>query len=774
MKRSIFISTLLVLLGTYSSTLFAPMAHAQERRALIVGINTYLPEDPSAVKNPRRLRNLTGATHDAEAIEKVLRDAYGFQVETLLNRDATRDAILKGIDRLVDATDKGHEVVFYFAGHGSQIRNSKSPEKDGRDETLVPADALRGVPDIRDKELRRQFNRVIERQGRLTIILDSCHSGSAVRGLPGYRESRFVEPMAGDSVDGADAGPPLERAALILAASEKDEAAFSLTTSEGKTHGLFTYSLLKALGYAGSRESAGHVFLRARGRLRAEGYDQNPVIRGPEARFGEALLGGRSGSTPYAAATVLAVEDDGSVRLGGGWATGLSQGSLLRLVDDQGEKTPFRVRLVEADLTRSLGEPFGKAPQGIRPELNDLFVLEEWAVPELANLRVYIAETARTGEELRAIARKVAIAASELGVEWIEDPVVEAPSHVLLWREGHWHLVSYRASGDDQRVDLGADLNVASLRQELRSADGAKLFLQLPAPAELRRKIRLGRGTPHDGIEVVDDPAAAIYVLAGRWHEDALHYAWVRPDVVAADDTPVSSLPLLTKWNVLDNSVAATVSTALDLQDLAVRLGKIRAWLTLESPDAGAWSYRLALRNSEGAVRRGVGSVGTLQQGAKRNHQLAVGEEVGVILELPEEGLGKAIPRRWVYVFFIDSHGNSKLIFPVSLEGLDCNIENRLPLEPGYPPSVMPVGCQPAVLGIGDPSGIDTYFLLTTSEPLVDPYVLNFEGVKGPKPRANPLENLLRNRGVTTRSGPHLVPTEWSIQRVTFETVLER
>ncbi|MCP4658929.1 MAG: hypothetical protein GY856_26250 [bacterium] len=88
-------------------------------------------------------------------------------------------------------------------------------------------------------------------------------------------------------------------------------------------------------------------------------------------------------------------------------------------------------------------------------------------------------------------------------------------------------------------------------------------------------------------------------------------------------------------------------------------------------------------------------------------------------------------------------------------------------------PTEIPIGPQP-VLEITAPWGIDTYFLLTTSEPIPDPFVLDSEGVLGPDlSRGHPLERLLRNRGVSKRGKSLLTPTTWSIDRVSYEILRE-
>ena len=65
------------------------------RRALVIGIDTY------AVKP------LDGCVADAELMAQLLRDRFAFEpsnIRTLLNGDASRDAVLSELDALVDLT----------------------------------------------------------------------------------------------------------------------------------------------------------------------------------------------------------------------------------------------------------------------------------------------------------------------------------------------------------------------------------------------------------------------------------------------------------------------------------------------------------------------------------------------------------------------------------------------------------------------------------------------------------------------------------------------
>ncbi len=164
---------------------FPARAAGGDRRALIVGINNY-GEGKAGVGRAakRQFSNLDGAVADAGAFRDLLINRYGFkdsEIKFLSDDQATRTRLLGAIDDwLLRDAGKGSLRLFYYAGHGSQVPNSKSAEADKKDETLVPADAWRGTDDIRDKELARRFDRAARAGVELTVVLDSCHSGSSL------------------------------------------------------------------------------------------------------------------------------------------------------------------------------------------------------------------------------------------------------------------------------------------------------------------------------------------------------------------------------------------------------------------------------------------------------------------------------------------------------------------------------------------------------------------------------------------------------------------
>jgi hypothetical protein len=77
------------------------------------------------------------------------------------------------------------------------------------------------------------------------------------------------------------------------------------------------------------------------------------------------------------------------------------------------------------------------------------------------------------------------------------------------------------------------------------------------------------------------------------------------------------------------------------------------------------------------------------------------------------------------------------------------------------------------VLRIGPPYGVDTLVMLSTAQPLPDPYALEFEGVatRGDSSDGSPLARLLADTSRGTRGAPGAVPTDWGIELTTLHSV---
>jgi pimeloyl-ACP methyl ester carboxylesterase len=151
--------------------------------ALLVGIDRYAPP----------VSGLQGCVNDIEAIETYLKSKVGGEwtlqkPQKLLDRAATRQAIIEGFQQYLTQADSEDIALFYYSGHGGQ---EKAPqefwhlEPDRLNETLVCYDSRTpGNHDLADKELKYLLAQVAQKNPRTIVILDCCHSGSGTRNIP--------------------------------------------------------------------------------------------------------------------------------------------------------------------------------------------------------------------------------------------------------------------------------------------------------------------------------------------------------------------------------------------------------------------------------------------------------------------------------------------------------------------------------------------------------------------------------------------------------------
>jgi hypothetical protein len=88
---------------------------------------------------------------------------------------------------LVDKSAPGTIAVFHYSGHGSRMTDLSGDEReDGLDETIVPQDSRQGgVVDITDDEVNALLTELTAKTKNVTVILDSCHSGTAAKLVAG-------------------------------------------------------------------------------------------------------------------------------------------------------------------------------------------------------------------------------------------------------------------------------------------------------------------------------------------------------------------------------------------------------------------------------------------------------------------------------------------------------------------------------------------------------------------------------------------------------------
>jgi hypothetical protein len=131
-------------------------------RALIIGINDYEDE---------RIPDLKTAVNDARSLGKLLHEKYGFQVELMLGKEATKAAIYNKLRTLAASTKPDDSLLIYYAGHGDL-------DKQYNDGWWIPVDARAGDPLTYFDNVQVQKAMRNMKARHVLLISDSCYSGT--------------------------------------------------------------------------------------------------------------------------------------------------------------------------------------------------------------------------------------------------------------------------------------------------------------------------------------------------------------------------------------------------------------------------------------------------------------------------------------------------------------------------------------------------------------------------------------------------------------------
>jgi hypothetical protein len=191
-------------------------AQAATHRALIVGVSDYqmLPARGAGGTGPF---DLEGPKNDVPRMLQLARQlgVPATELHVLANagtlppgaKAPTRANILAELKDLAARSSTGDQVLVYFSGHGAQAPDMEGEEADGLDELLLPADIGKWSDEadlvenaITDDEFGAAIEAIRQRGAYVWVIVDSCHSGTALRGgpvlLPPGFESKGVSASA--------------------------------------------------------------------------------------------------------------------------------------------------------------------------------------------------------------------------------------------------------------------------------------------------------------------------------------------------------------------------------------------------------------------------------------------------------------------------------------------------------------------------------------------------------------------------------------------------
>lgn len=251
------------------------------KKALCVGINDY----PFGDEN-----DLQGCVNDANDWARLLKNHFHFtDVKQLLNGDATKANIIAGLKGLLAGAAAGDILVFTNASHGTYLADTDGDE-DKYDEAICPHDTDSNL--LVDDELRKLFTNIPDGV-RLSVISDSCHSGSVTRVMENvYRRNRQLNPRV---FGGKELSPNELRTARakkekypesgmkeILLSGCKSNQTSADAYINNDYHGAMSYHAIKAITDANYNLTYADLHERLLSMLADENYDQEPQLEGKD------------------------------------------------------------------------------------------------------------------------------------------------------------------------------------------------------------------------------------------------------------------------------------------------------------------------------------------------------------------------------------------------------------------------------------------------------------------------------------------------------------
>ncbi|WP_423603727.1 caspase family protein [Sphingomonas sp. MS122] len=275
-------------------------------RALVVGIGDY----------GRLMQDLPGCANDRAGWSQALRGALGLggtELRVRADAQATKLTLLNDLAWLLDNVSPGDQRVFFFAGHGARLRR-RDPvtgiADDVIDETIVAYPGTSGDYEgfmLFDADLAAMIDQSgFPSSARLTLVMDSCHSGGMMRRLivgepldvplprclmieeeeKALSRAWLAQPTVRSFGSLDRAQTQVQR--VILAAARAEQPAWDDRMPNGLRHGVFSYHALNALAAQPAISFSDMVATIAP--LIAARFPQVPTLLGDSSRFSNRMF----------------------------------------------------------------------------------------------------------------------------------------------------------------------------------------------------------------------------------------------------------------------------------------------------------------------------------------------------------------------------------------------------------------------------------------------------------------------------------------------------
>lgn len=145
------------------------------------------------MENSKRFGACPGCEQDAQRMQSLLKDKYGYNGDILISEEATKSAVVGKLKKAVDLMPPNGLLLFCYSGHGGQEwLGGKEPDgSDREDEFLCLYDTY-----MLDDEI---WDIVSKCKGRVFLYFDACHSATMYRSVAAEVRQARGEAVALDS-----------------------------------------------------------------------------------------------------------------------------------------------------------------------------------------------------------------------------------------------------------------------------------------------------------------------------------------------------------------------------------------------------------------------------------------------------------------------------------------------------------------------------------------------------------------------------------------------
>lgn len=185
----------------------------------------------------------------------------------------TRENILSALNWLVSGLRAGEHVLFHFAGHGGRVRDTNGDEVTGLDSCIYPVNSGR-METILDDELRALLAMRIPTGSKCFVVLDCCHSGTAVDLRCDWAASSATSLTFTEN----QKYPKTAGTVVFLSGSHDTQVAADTVDKEGRPCGALTMALLQTWRTYGPAIKFKYLMWDVRKFLRENGYSQVPQL----------------------------------------------------------------------------------------------------------------------------------------------------------------------------------------------------------------------------------------------------------------------------------------------------------------------------------------------------------------------------------------------------------------------------------------------------------------------------------------------------------------